>query len=254
MPFLFCAAPAPQPWRVSETGSAPLALRSEIAGTDRGMATTLKAICAGAMRAQNLTKKTAPASFARTMRPRERALGAVTPTGGAGTLGTSSIVEAATSSANQPLTPQARTLTLVEILTVGLPFCVFKLACGVPLLARPHVAAVGWALIALGVADAALNGLNGVWVGALGRRRLPVCCLQALLIALRPSARSGNVGTALDMMLSFTLVAAMIGSGALGLLPPRWLSAWNVAVVLNVLGAGALRLADALIPARGTSN
>ena len=143
---------------------------------------------------------------------------------------------------------QTRSLMLVEIVTVGLPFCVFKLACGVPLLGATRVAWLGWVLIGWGLADALLNAVNALSVGASGRRVLPVCLLQAATQAVRPTVRGANVGTALDMMLSFVLVAAMIGASELGHLTPAWLSAWNVAVVLNVLGAGTLRLAEALRP------
>lgn len=144
------------------------------------------------------------------------------------------------------LEPGARLQVLVEIVTVGLPFCVFKLACGVPLCgAGAGRGILGGVLVALGLADALLNLLNGASVLALGRRTVPVCCLHALTTALGRSARAGNLGSALDMMVSFTLVATMIGAGLLTALSPRWLAAWNVAVVLNVLGAGALRLAEA---------
>jgi hypothetical protein len=142
--------------------------------------------------------------------------------------------------------PPARSLTLVEILTVGLPFCLFKAACGVVLLGAGRLPWLGWLLVAWGAADTVLNGVNAITVGALGRRGLSVCLLQALTRAVRHTERSANLGTALDLMLSFVLVAVMIGTGALSRLSPAWLSAWNGAVVLNVLGAGALRLADAL--------
>jgi hypothetical protein len=140
----------------------------------------------------------------------------------------------------QPL----RALTLLEIVTVGLPFCVFKVACGLFALGFQGWAWLGWALIAWGAVDTALNVLNALTVGSVGRRWLPVCLLQALTRAVRPTPRGSDLGIAMDMMLSFVLVAVMIGSGSLGRLAPEWLSAWNLAVVLNVLGAGALRLAE----------
>lgn len=152
----------------------------------------------------------------------------------------------ASASATAAPSRQARALTLVEILTVGLPFCVFKVACGVPMVGVPRLAWLGWLLVGWGLADALVNGVNAVTVGALGRRGLAVCLLQAAARAARPSLRSAEVGTAMDLMLSFALVAAMIGTGSLTRLPPAWLSAWNLAVVLNVLGAGTLRLAEAL--------
>ena len=51
-------------------------------------------------------------------------------------------------------------------------------------------------------------------------------------------------------MLSFTLVAAMIGLGLLMRLRPADLGIWNVSVVFNVLGAGLGRLAETVIGLR----
>lgn len=137
---------------------------------------------------------------------------------------------------------------LVEILTVGLPFSAFKLACGVPLVGAGRFAWLGWLLLGWGLLDAVLNVVNAATAALLGRRHLPVCLLQAVTRAARPTPRGADLGTAMDVMLSFVLVAVMIGTGTLSRLSPTWLSAWNLAVVLNVLGAGALRLADALLP------
>jgi hypothetical protein len=142
-----------------------------------------------------------------------------------------------------------RVLVVIEAFTVGLPFCVFKGVCGARLTGTT-AAALGWALIAWGAADAVLNAVNALMVGVLGRRLLPVCCLQAIAVRVLPSARGGDVGTALDAVLSFSLVAVMIGSGSIAALPRLWLTSWNLAVVLNVLGAGALRFAQALGPQR----
>ena len=55
-----------------------------------------------------------------------------------------------------------------------------------------------------------------------------------------------ELALAVDTMLAFSLVAAMILIGALPALPPLALAVWNVAVVFNVLGAGGLRLARAI--------
>ena len=44
------------------------------------------------------------------------------------------------------------------------------------------------------------------------------------------------------MLLSFTLVAAMVGFGRIPSLPSDHLRVWNAAVVLNVLGAGLSRV------------
>ncbi|MBK7864246.1 MAG: hypothetical protein IPJ65_37740 [Archangiaceae bacterium] len=134
--------------------------------------------------------------------------------------------------------PPSRRRVLFEIATVGLPFCVFKVATGLVLL--PRVPALGWALIALGVADAVLNVSNAGGVAFTGRRAVPVCLLEAVL------SRRRELGTALDVGLAFALVATMVGFGLLRELPATALQGWDAAVVLNVLGAGALRVVSAL--------
>jgi hypothetical protein len=143
--------------------------------------------------------------------------------------------------------PQERALILVEIATVGLPFCVFKIATGLHLIGLSGGAVAGWPLLALGVADVLLNLANAGSVVVRARPRRQICVLHGLLIAGRNAeSRWGEVGLALDMMLAFTLVAAMLGLGQLPFLPSPWGALWNLAVVLNVLGAGGLRLTKAL--------
>lgn len=155
-----------------------------------------------------------------------------------------------TDAARLRLPRRERALVFVEALTVGLPFCAFKGVWGLRLLHGGN-ALLGGALVALAVLDAVLNVLNAATVLLVGRRTLPICSLHAVALALRPSTQAGrgaDVGTALDAALSFSLVALMIGSGAIGSLPASLLLAWNLAVVLNVLGAGVSRLAQAFAP------
>lgn len=144
--------------------------------------------------------------------------------------------------------PRPRTTEFIEIVTVGLPFCAFKLISGAYLVTRTSYAVMGWALIALGLADAAFNVLNAATVAFTSRRRLPVCSVQAATLLLTESPRAADIGTALDTLLSFSLVASMIAGSALPALTPSFATAWNVAVILNVLGAGALRVFSALGP------
>lgn len=144
-------------------------------------------------------------------------------------------------------TPRERGLVALEALTVGLPFCAFKTIAGAALWAGgPAARVLGATLLGLAALDGLINGLNVVAVLARGRRWLPVCTLQALAIRMRPSHRSAELGTALDLMLSFGLVAAMLGLGGLAHLPATHLQIWNLSVILNVLGAGALRFAHAV--------
>ncbi|HNL09915.1 MAG TPA: hypothetical protein PKM44_05355 [Turneriella sp.] len=134
-----------------------------------------------------------------------------------------------------------------EILTVGLPFCAFKLIAGIAL-------SQDW-LTAWGIADTLINTINLVWL-LTARRRVTEVCLLSLLVRLlrRPArehmARWQDLGTAGDMFLSFAIVAFMLGGGFLPGLPAWHLKAWNLSVILNVLGAGSMRLSQSLADLR----
>lgn len=140
-------------------------------------------------------------------------------------------------------------LPAAEILVVGFPFSVFKLVSGL-VASRGHGApglALGAALVVLGGLDLALNAANLVGLVLRGRRILDVCVLDALVRRLdRRAARGGDLGVALDVFLSFGLVAFAVAFGTFAAMP-RWaLPIWNACVVLNVLGAGVGRLFGAL--------
>jgi hypothetical protein len=135
---------------------------------------------------------------------------------------------------------------LAEVVTVGLPFCVFKGLVGALLFGDGHRFG-GAALLALAVVDAVFNLVNLVALVTVRRRVGSSCALSAVvtrlrLFAGRPSEDVRDLGDALDTLLSFTLVAAMVGFGRIGSLPAGTLPFWNAAVVLNVLGAGLSRV------------
>jgi hypothetical protein len=135
---------------------------------------------------------------------------------------------------------------LSEVVTIGLPFCVFKALVGA-LLWRRGYASGGGVLLALGGLDAIVNSVNLLALLTVQRRVWSPCALS--LVAERSGLFSSfstehlrDLGSSLDVLLSFTLVAAMVGFGAIGSLPPTELAVWNGAVVLNVLGAGLSRV------------
>ncbi len=136
-----------------------------------------------------------------------------------------------------------RLLALFEVVTVGLPFGAFKILSGLAVLGRPGLGAIGWALVGLGAIDLALNSINLLPLAA-GRPRVVGVCLTEVLLGRK---RGWNdLGISADVMLSFGLVAAMIGFGLLPSLSPTARQIWNVAVILNVLGAGLGRLSSSL--------
>lgn len=147
-----------------------------------------------------------------------------------------------------------RALHLLEIATVGFPFCAFKLLTGGVLTSIPAWRGLGALLIALGMVDLVLNAANFA-LSLVGRDSpVPLCTAQWIVDRARGSRPWRELGLSVDAMVSFTLVASMIGFGLLGQLSRADLGVWNVSVVLNVLGAGLGRLAETLLaPRRGAT-
>lgn len=134
-------------------------------------------------------------------------------------------------------------MDLLEVLTVGLPFCGFKILAGLSLTASsPPLRHLGALLIALGVLDGLINAANLAGLLVNGRRPMAACTLALATRPFRgPSsslAKWHDLGNSLDVLLAFVLVALMIAFGRLRLMPPDRLAAWNICVILNVLGAG----------------
>ena len=55
-----------------------------------------------------------------------------------------------------------------------------------------------------------------------------------------------ELGTSIDVLLSMTLVALVIGLGGIAKMTPIMLTTWNIAVIANVLGAGVARFGHSL--------
>lgn len=139
--------------------------------------------------------------------------------------------------------PAPKRIDLLEVLTVGLPFCGFKILAGLSLTASAApLRFLGFLLIGLGVLDGIINGVNLAGLLLYGRRPMAACSLALATSPFRGPASSlakwRDLGDSLDVLLAFVLVALMIGFGRLSLMPPDRLAAWNVCVILNVLGAG----------------
>lgn len=134
-------------------------------------------------------------------------------------------------------------MLLLEIVTIGLPFCAFKILSG--LFFNQH-----W-LLALGVIDLIFNTINFFSLIFLNRRVLDVCFFSFLVRKLkRPlperSPKWEDFGNSLDVFFSFLLVAYVIGGGFIPALPERFLAIWNVSVILNVIGAGSSRMSASI--------
>jgi hypothetical protein len=143
-------------------------------------------------------------------------------------------------------------LESLEVLSVGLPFCVFKIAAGIVFRSAGGAwGTIGTILLALGVVDVVINAANFAGLVLIRRRVLDACFLSFAARSFgAPAGKSRwtlqDFGNSLDVMISFSLVAYMVGAGRLKLLPPELLTIWNVAVVLNVLGAGLARFSESV--------
>ncbi len=136
---------------------------------------------------------------------------------------------------------------LFEILTVGLPFCAFKIIAGLGL--KQH-----W-LTAWGLLDLAINAINLLALVLLRRRLFDACLLSFLVRLVKKPDRDvrsywQDLGNAIDVGFSFAIVAFMLGGGFLPLLAPLQLKIWNISVILNVLGAGSFRLSASIASLR----
>jgi hypothetical protein len=100
--------------------------------------------------------------------------------------------------------------------------------------------------------DLVLNMAN-FSLALVGRESPVALCTAEYVVGRlnRDSESHRQLGLSVDAMLSFTLVAAMVGLGLLVRLGRSDLALWNLCVVLNVLGAGLGRLADSLAGLRG---
>jgi uncharacterized membrane protein len=132
---------------------------------------------------------------------------------------------------------------ILEIITIGLPFCAFKIITGSYF--HQH-----W-LTALGVIDLFINVVNLLLL-MLGINRVFDACLLSFLVRkikkpeVNTKQKWQDLGNSIDVLLSFSLVAYMIGGGFISSMPNSHLLVWNVSVILNVFGAGYSRLTSSI--------
>ena len=131
----------------------------------------------------------------------------------------------------------------LEILTIGLPFCAFKIICGLHL-SLP-------VLTLLGGIDLLMNLTNLMTLLFLKRTLLDACFISLIVRAFKQPAIEQkstwqDLGNSLDVLLSFSLVAYIIGSGVIKNFSQSFTQIWNISVILNVLGAGSSRMANSI--------
>ena len=131
----------------------------------------------------------------------------------------------------------------LEIVTIGLPFCAFKIVTG--LFFQQY-----W-LVGLGILDLIINVAN-LFSTIISKRRIFDACFLSFLVWVIKKHDTGmkskwqDLGNSIDVLLSFTLVAIVIGGGFIKMLPADHLMIWNVSVILNVFGAGSSRITTSI--------
>jgi hypothetical protein len=136
-------------------------------------------------------------------------------------------------------------MQLLEVLTVGFPFCVFKILTGL------YIGGVfGTLFVFFGVVDFIINAVNFSSLAVIKRKITESCLLSIFTARLgyKQASREQmhDFGNSLDMFFAFLMVAYMVGFSQLGNLNSEQLALWNISVVLNVLGAGLARLTTTL--------
>ncbi|MBI2362019.1 MAG: hypothetical protein HYV15_01360 [Elusimicrobia bacterium] len=142
-------------------------------------------------------------------------------------------------------------MPLLEVVTVGLPFCVFKLLTGLWLLdGGAGARALGWALLVLGGLDLLINTANLLSLVFLRRRALEPCLFAMAAKALGRSSGPAwtwqDLGNSLDVLLAMSIVAYMIAVQAQAGFPEARRHLWNACVILDVMGAGLTRFGGSL--------
>ena len=134
-------------------------------------------------------------------------------------------------------------MEILEIITVGLPFCAFKVIAGLTFNQK-------W-LIVLGGADFLINLINFFSVTFKKIRLIDACLFSFFIRKLKKpnidqKLKWQDLGNSVDIVLSFFLVAIMIAGGLIKTLNPAMLLVWNISVILNVFGAGLTRLTHSI--------
>jgi hypothetical protein len=128
---------------------------------------------------------------------------------------------------------------LFDIVTIGIPFGIFKITSGLYF----GLDVLKW----WGILDLFINTLNFL-LYLIKREKIISSCALALMgrqlgkiLNFNPEMTE-DIGESLDVLFSFLIVAIVIGSGAITKYSPEMIKFWNISVILNVLGAGSFRV------------
>ena len=147
---------------------------------------------------------------------------------------------------------------LLAELTIGFPFIGYKLMASLLLKSAGVQGGAGISateilaafFLVLAIVDLAFNLSNLMALVFVGHRLGPVCLLSWICSHTPLKRRYNDIGEALDTMLSFSIVAVVVGVNLFPNLiamspadgPKVYFILWNTCTVANVLGAGIARL------------
>ena len=134
---------------------------------------------------------------------------------------------------------------LLSILTIGFPFVGYKILAGI-LLFRMYdsffAALIAVIFVSWGIIDLFLNTISFYTLCWRGHNEYPVCLFSVIARKNEKLSKWNDSGEALDIMLSFCIVAWVVGNNLFPFMDGAQVKFWNICTVVNVLGAGIARL------------
>ena len=128
-------------------------------------------------------------------------------------------------------------------LTIGVPFCIYKMIFGISILRAAAAggalfAVAGWLIIVWAIADLLMNTVYSLQDLLHLKARFECCTLAQIgRFFSRPM-----VFLALDTLLSFSIVCLMLWTGWVATLSPYELVLWYVATTLNLVSLSVVSL------------
>lgn len=128
-------------------------------------------------------------------------------------------------------------------LTIGIPFCTYKMLCGIAAvrvgsMGSPLVAGIGWGVIAWAGIDLCMNVGRAVTDFLLQKAPFEYCTIAQL----GRIVRMPMVFLALDTLLSFSIICFMLWSGWITTLTPAESYLWYGATTLNLISLSVVSL------------
>jgi hypothetical protein len=122
-------------------------------------------------------------------------------------------------------------------LTIGFPFCIFKVVCGRVAVDSGH-AIIGYALCLWGVIDFLLNLVRLIQGFSAKEKRVQFC----LLAVIGELFNHGTLFLAIDTFLAFSIICVVLWTGWIAKLTELELKLWLTATTVNLLSVGLVQI------------